>query len=87
MTSSCASGGYTPAAGMTGEDSFVYTVSDGTATDTGTVSVTITAAVGGQTAVKRLTPVADTFVRRSAPQSSFGLMKVLRVGTESRTRS
>lgn len=39
----CGSGQYVPASGVTGADSFVYTVSDGTASDTGTVSVTIKA--------------------------------------------
>ncbi len=32
---------YTPAAGFTGSDSFTYTVSDGTATDSATVAVTV----------------------------------------------
>ena len=34
---------YTPNAGFTGTDNFEYTVSDGTATDTGTVNLTVTA--------------------------------------------
>lgn len=33
---------YTPATGFTGEDTFSYTVSDGTLTDTATVTVTVT---------------------------------------------
>ena len=33
---------YTPASGYTGDDTFDYTVSDGTASDIGTVSVTVT---------------------------------------------
>jgi VCBS repeat-containing protein len=35
---------YTPAAGYSGADSFTYTVSDGTLLDTGTVSLTVSAA-------------------------------------------
>ena len=44
VASNCSSGTYTPAAGFTGSDSFVYQVSDGFLTDTGTVTFTVTAA-------------------------------------------
>ncbi|MCB6180255.1 cadherin-like domain-containing protein, partial [Rhodobacter sp. Har01] len=33
---------YTPTAGFSGSDSFTYTVSDGTLTDTATVAITVT---------------------------------------------
>ncbi|SEN38768.1 Ig-like domain-containing protein [Nitrosomonas marina] len=38
---------YTPSVGFSGNDSFTYTLSDGTYTDTATVNVTVQAAVGG----------------------------------------
>ena len=44
VASDCSSGTYTPAAGFTGSDSFVYQVSDGSFTDTATVSITVTGA-------------------------------------------
>ena len=43
VAADCASGTYTPSANANGADSFTYRVSDGTATDTGTVSVSISA--------------------------------------------
>ena len=43
VASDCSSGTYTPNANVNGSDSFTYRVSDGTDTDTGSVSVTISA--------------------------------------------
>ena len=48
---------YTPNAGFTGTDTFSYTVSDGTDTDTGTVNLTVTAVNDPPIAVNR-PPVA-----------------------------
>ncbi len=41
VASDCVSGTYTPDSGYSGPDSFVYQVSDGSLTDTGSVSVTV----------------------------------------------
>jgi Ca2+-binding RTX toxin-like protein len=59
---------YTPAAGYVGPDSFTYVVSDGAATASSTVSVTVRAAGSGQRSPCGLTPTivgtngADTIV-------------------------
>jgi hypothetical protein len=74
----CTSGGYTASAGATGSDSFVYTVSDGTASDTGTVFVTIEAA----SSELLLTPRADAFVNKTAPRRNYG--SAARLGVDRR---
>ena len=50
VAANCSSGSYTPAANYNGADSFSYRVSDGSATDDGTVSVTVTAVNDAPTA-------------------------------------
>jgi VCBS repeat-containing protein len=50
---------YTPAAGFNGTDTFAYTISDGTLTDTATVTITVTGANDPPTAVNDAASVAE----------------------------
>ena len=51
---------YAPEAGFSGEDSFTYVVSDGQATDTGLVTVTVEPATGSPTAVDDAYGLSET---------------------------
>jgi subtilisin family serine protease len=68
VAANCSSGSYQPAANVHGSDSFTYRVSDGSATDDGTVSVTISAVNDPPTATgdSYSTP-AGTALVRTAP--------------------
>jgi subtilisin family serine protease len=64
----CTSGTYTPSADQNGADSFTYRVTDGTAGDNGTVSVTISSANDRPTAGNdSYSTTAGTALVRSAP--------------------
>ena len=60
---------YSPNAGFEGRDSFTYTVSDGTLTDTGTVLVAVAFDVSGETAVFYLENGTSTVATYTAPGS------------------
>ncbi len=59
---------YTPNAGFSGTDTFTYTASDGTSSDEGTVTITVTAGNDGPTAVAdEYTTDQDTALTIDAP--------------------
>jgi large repetitive protein len=65
---------YTPVADFDGTDTFTYTVSDGAATDSGTVTVTVTPAQGAPDAVDDTATVAE--------DSGFSVIDVLANDTD-----
>ena len=65
----CSSGTYTPGQAFTGTDSFVYRVSDGTDSDTGTVTVTIAPT---PTTSLTFSPTDDATVWATKPDTNYG---------------
>ena len=68
---------YTPNGGFSGDDTFVYTLSDGTDTDTATVTVTVTGQTGTNvaangTATQSTTLLADTSADRAIDGNTDG---------------
>lgn len=63
---------YTPAAGYVGPDSFQFTASDGTASDTGTVSITVKAVAPGAPTGVAATAHAGAVALSWAPPASDG---------------
>ena len=74
---------YTPSSGFSGTDTFTYTVSDGNATDTGLVTVTVTPATNEVT----VSPTDDSYVATTTPGANFGSAADLRADTSPDTRS